>query len=284
MFVFCLVSGTFSTLSRINASILTKETNEGQYEIIECSYVGFHQNIDDGGAIFVDDDLKHVFIDHSIFLECYVSESHSGGAIYFKSGQMDMRNVCAYKCFAGKEQFAYLRCEQNCHLNMISVSFCNNITDGSGCIKMQNGYSRLKNTNVSHCLINDDSIVSIVNPMKFTSVHCTLSSNEGNDIAMISGSAGFFKFWNMANNTAYSSIIIHDTNDLCEFSHCSFQNHLKVLFKSLNGEVGVMNSHIVHSGILFRGNVWFSNFISSNPNPKQVHFQTAYCLAEFPKS
>jgi len=258
-------------------------------DISHCFFLRSSSYSNSGGVVYVSAGSYSMSINETMFYNCICS--NYGGAIYFDSTNSSLRMICANRCSAPNDHFAYLSTSQMNHVEYLSVSNCSQTTSGYSSICIDSGDQRLENSNSSMNNAFRRSGIEINSPSSSTNSHCTFSNNEVSDSICIylysTTETISMSYANIVHNNSPSSkgVVTVWGGGLRKMMYCIFYNNQNTLFCVWSGSLEVSHSFIDHSETFST-----STAVSTSDNNSLTNimtyqlqfFNSLFCNADIP--
>jgi len=257
-------------------------------DISNCFFIRSLSLNDNGGVIFVDGGSYSLKILKSMFCNCTVTDSYSGGAIHFNSYSSNVSMICGYRCHAISNCFAMFMCSHLNLANYVSVTSCSFSNTGDHSFGLYYGIQALGNSNSSMNSPNYNSGVLTYYPSSFEGSFCNFANNRVNNWICLYfyGNSGVLASSNIVHNNSPTEGVVY-LQSAVEYtiSKCIFTNNRNTLFYRYNaGWLTIIDSHISHTDTLTYGfSIEMTNNIYSFTKSYGISlFRSVYCYADKP--
>ena len=257
--------------------------------ISDCVFSRLFTINGDGGVVFISPISLSINVSHTIFYNC--SCSGSGGAIYFSSTNSYLRMICANRCSANNNHFAYLSASLKNQVEYLSLTYCSYSAFGYYSVHLNSGDQSVENANSSMNYANQISGICFYSPSSFTNTHCTFSNNKVSSSICLyfyssSGTISMSYANIVHNNSPYSGIVYATGEGSRKLIYCIFHNNSNTLFYIWSGSLEVSHSFIDHSSLLISAGTTVStannNSLTKTITYRIQYFNSVYCNADLP--
>jgi len=272
----------------INASVAQGRSYlNDNINVSDCFFSRTTKLSGSGGVIYVSGGFLSMSVTNSMFYCCL--SDYEGGAIYFDSSNSTIRMICANKCSASGNHFAFLEASQVNQVEYLSFSFCSHTTNGRYSLKLRSGNQRVDNTNSSMNNAEEGSGIGIFPPSTFSSSYCTFSNNKASYgfTLCLSSLSGIISSANIVQNSCPPDkgvIRVEDGSHKMLF--CIFRENQEVLFYVNYGSLEIQNSFIHHSGTFSTStpvSTGINNSVTKTVTYQLTFFNSHYCNTDIPQ-
>jgi len=245
--------------------------------ISNCFFIRTSQLSGNGGVININGGSYHLDIVFSIFYGC--SCQSEGGAICFNSLFCKMKAICASRCIASAEHFAYISSSTNISLNLLSITACCYVTNGNYPLFIYLSHQSYENSNSSMNHASQTSGICIHSPLSFLSIYCTVSNNNAYNGICINTNAntGIMKYANIVHNNSPLKYGVFYNSGSFALQNCIINQNRNTLFYMNSGSITVTNSFVSHLGVTMTQN---NNTNTIIPTYILQYYKTANCHAD----
>ena len=211
-----------------------------------------------GGIIYCYNVPSKMKIEDCFFFECFCTGM--GGAIFFDCQQngsgSNLKRICCNNCFTDSNyyQFALVLVPNSIDstniCDFVTISKCNNISNGFYSFHLYHGNISLKNCNSSNNLNKEYSGLALTSPFLCIGMFCSIMNNNVTsyrNLMLHSNNNNFFSFFNIIqNNSPENYGVITNWAGSYFFNNSFFLDNYDFLFYLKMGNLNISNSYIFH--------------------------------------